>query len=299
MTPSLLLLIPSHDREGLLERTLESLAVGHLPPQLRRVVVAENGGKLGAEALVTRFQSRLPVEYRYTEMGNKSRALNEALAEASEDWVVFHDDDVRIGPRSLAAYCEVLKDHQAGVFLGGWCGVDYESPPPGWLLHYLPSSAKGWSLGKQVREFNTPEALGFNWAAAIPDLKRVGGFNEERGPGTFSRGQERDMQVRLLRAGVSGLYVPQAEAWHWVPKSRCGPEWVLNRAGQMGAYHGMEYRQRPWLRRTYTRCLLSLRVWRQERRLQRLEAGVPLEKRFPAEFRVRWHQGALRAMRNG
>lgn len=299
MTPSLLLLIPSHDRDGLLARTLESLAVAERPPQLRRVVVAENGGKLGAEALVAQFQSRLPVEYRYTDMGNKSRALNEALAEASEDWVVFHDDDVRLAPGSLAAYCDVLKDHPAGVFLGGRCGVDYESPPPEWLLQYLPTSAKGWSLGEDVRDFNTPEALGCNWAAASSDLKRLGGFSEERGPGTSSRGQERDMQARLLRAGVSGRYVPQAMVWHWVPRSRCSPEWVLNRAGQMGAYHGMEYVQRPWPRRIYTRWSLALQVWWQERRLKRLGSEVSLERRFAPELRVRWHQGALRAMKNG
>ncbi len=297
MNPPLVVLIPSHDRDGLLERTLESLAACELPPRLRRVVVAENGGKLGAEALVTKFQSRLPIGYRYTAVGNKSRALNEALTELTDELVIFYDDDVRLAPASLRAYAEVAKDLKAGMFMGGRCLAEYEEPPPDWLSAYLPASAVGWSLGDQVCPLTRPDALGFNWAAFAADLKTMGGFNEERGPGTRSRGQERDMMVRLLARGVTGQYIPEAVAWHWVPQSRCSPEWALRRAEQMGAYHGMEYRKRPWPRRLYTRVGLQLRIPWLRFQANRLPAGTPPAARFARQYKVRWHQGALLGMR--
>ena len=78
--------------------------------------------------------------------------------------------------------------------------------------------------GGAETDFDRPDFLGFNWAASASDLIRMGGFNEERGPGTVSRGQETDMQERMLKDGMRGRYLPDALVWHYVPRARCSPE---------------------------------------------------------------------------
>lgn len=79
----------SHDREGLLERTLASLGNCSLPPTLKKVIIAENGGRFGAEQMVARFAGRLPIQYEFSEAANKSRALNQVLAESTDEFVIL------------------------------------------------------------------------------------------------------------------------------------------------------------------------------------------------------------------
>lgn len=294
--PPLTILIPTHDRDGLLERTLSSLAACELPASLRRVVLAENGAKLGAEQLVTRFQDRLPLTYRYTDAGNKSRALNEALAELTDEFVIFYDDDVRIDPGNPAAYARAAAGQVSGTFFGGRCAVDYVTPPPDWLLRYLPLSAKGWSLGEAPCELMQPHALGCNWAAFAIDLKAAGGFSAQRGPGAGIRGQEYDMQERLLTAGVRGRYLPDALVWHYVPPQRCSPEWTLQRTLATAAQAGIELAGHPPLRRWRTAAWWRLKTWAMAAFLAGPGRWLPAERRFVHEHRRAWNAGALRGL---
>lgn len=241
MTPiPLWVVIPTSNRLDLLERTLSFLAVATLPPDLISVIVVENGQKPAAEPLVKNFSTKLPVQYRFNPKPNKSHALNQILTETADEFVVFFDDDVRIGPGTLVAYAKALAKQPKPAFLGGRCLVDYEEAPPEWLLSYLPPSAIGWGLGDSMVKLQTPDALGFNWGAFALHLREAGGFDERRGPGSTSRGQETDMQQKLLERGVPGYYLPGAIVWHFVPKQRCSREWCLKRIRQTSIGNGIE-----------------------------------------------------------
>lgn len=295
--PPLQIIIPSHDRDGLLERTLTSLAACALPAELRRVVVAENGAKLGAEALVARFQDRLPIQYRYTDLANKSRALNEALADLTDEFVIFYDDDVRIDPGNPAAYLRAAAGRTGGVFFGGRCSVDYVERPPDWLLPRLPASARGWSLGDQPCPLELPRALGFNWAAFAADLKAAGGFNEARGPGRWARGQESEMQERLFAAGVKGVYLPDALVWHYVPPERCSPEWALARTLPMAAQLGIVLAGRPALERWWQTTLCRTKIGAHSLLLALLGSRFSAPAKFRHLQGREYHRGILEGLR--
>ena len=223
------IIIATRNRAKLLERTLQSLAECAIPPALRRIIVAENGADSHAEALVTPFRSRLPIEYRHYPESNKCGALNRAIAELHDELIIFLDDDVRLHKDTLVAYTDAAAGHGPGAFFGGRCLADYDEPPDAWLVPYLPNSAKGWSLGKEVCELREPKALGFNWAAYAVDLRAVGCFDERSGPGTGGNGDESLVQEKLLRRGIKGYFLPAAMVWHYVPRERCSAEWALKR----------------------------------------------------------------------
>lgn len=231
--------IPTFQRCDLLDRTLASLAQANIPACVEAIIVVENGNQSGADVIVEKYQRRLTVKYRFSQRANKSHALNQVLAQAKNQFIVFFDDDVRVDPATLVAYANAVTEHQRGVFFAGRCFVDYEEPPPQWLQKYLPPSAKGWQLGEQKTRLQAPDALGANWGAFAGDLIAVGGFDEQRGPGTAARGQETAMQQKLMNNGVIGYYIPDAVVWHFVPKNRCNPEWCLDRVFQMGVRDGM------------------------------------------------------------
>lgn len=233
--PKLYVLIPTHGRPSLLDRTLKSLSQCQHPGAYRATYVIENGSNAGAEEVVERYKDSLCSQYLYTPTGNKSNALNKALEQIKNGLVVFFDDDVRLHPRVLEAYAEAASDIGGGKFFGGPTQVDYEEKPPSWMLEYLPASATGWPRGELDDEVTF---LGFNWAAFAEDLKACGGFDPAVGPGTKSTGQETEMQQRLREHGAEGRYVPEALVWHYVPKSRCTPSWILDRAHRDGVGFG-------------------------------------------------------------
>lgn len=240
---SLSIVIATCDSGILLTRTLHSLLECNLPSTFRQVIIVENGGGHNLEAVVEKFQDRLQIKYINIPEGNKNLSLNTALVEADDDFIVFFDDDVRIDPACISAYADLTSKHSSGTFIAGNCGVDYEEPPPSWMLQYLPLSAKGWSKGEKICDLDGPEALGFNWGAFAKDIRAVGGFNEDIGPGTkVAIGDETDMQTRLMKSQAKGIYAPLAKVWHWVPNERCSIQWALNRARIHARHKGKEFK---------------------------------------------------------
>jgi GT2 family glycosyltransferase len=254
----MVIIIPTCQRGELLERTLQCLVDADLPGELKRVVVVENGKKDEAESKTAKFADRLPVEYLYTPVGSKCAALNLALESCAGEFVVFFDDDVRIDPGCIRAYADAAKGKSRGEFYAGKCNVDYDVPPPEWLKHYLPFSAKGWCYGDTVRELSEPLALGFNWAAFADDIKQAGSFDPEIGPGRLiSIGDETDLQKAMLSRGIKGVYLPASLVWHHVPADRCSTEWTLERNRRMGLLVGRKLCEAPLARRM-TKAVVAL-----------------------------------------
>ena len=288
------ILIPTCQRSLLLGRTLQSVIEADIPDTVSTILVVENGGRLGADRIVAGLAGKLPIRYLYSEPANKSRALNLALASLDAEFVIFLDDDVRIAPNAISAYVELASRTQGEFFGGGPCSIDYEEAPPTWLLPYLPPSAKGWSLGQRPSVIDTPDALGCNWCAHRNAVQRLGGFNEERGPGTAFRGQERDMQARMLEAGMRGLYVPDALVWHFVPRDRCSPEWTLARVRQTARFSGANLATFPRLRRwrVVTKCRLRIAMSR-----YRIGSAATPQERFEETYKRERDLGTLEGLR--
>jgi GT2 family glycosyltransferase len=239
----IVVVIPTAGRARLLERTIASLSDCELPRTFDHLSVVENGTRTGAQEVVTLASPKLKARYVYSNAKGKSAALNELLDSMSEALVIFLDDDIRVDPRLLVAYANAAIGSDGGMFLGGPFGVDYEQEPGDWLKRYLPGSACGWRLdATESQPIDTPCFLGFNWAAFASDLKRVGGFSPLYGPGSITGcpGQETEAQCRLLQAGVVGRYVPDAKVWHYVPRERCSPQWVVERSYRRGIRIGFE-----------------------------------------------------------
>ena len=244
MARALTTVIATNGRPDLLRRTLESLAACIKPTLYRGTIIVENGVKAGAEEVVRSCHPSLSAQYLYQHQGNKCHALNTALEQVGEGLIFFTDDDVRIHPDTLCAYADATAKTGGGQFFGGPIGVDYDVEPPEWLSRYLPFSARGWRLDGGVQVVQKPRFLGFNWAAFAKDIRDAGGFNPSLGPGATTLatvGDEPEIQARLVRNGVRGVYIPEAVVWHYVPEERCSPKWALRRAYHMGVSSGMQY----------------------------------------------------------
>jgi GT2 family glycosyltransferase len=241
--PALVPIIATSGRPELLKRTLESLGKCTLPASFAEAIVVENGPASGSREIVESGPAELKLRYLYFAQGNKSAALNAALETLGDCLIFFTDDDVRVDGGVLTAYAEAAAARGPGHFFGGPVGADYDTPPPQWLLNYLPRSATGWEAAAENFSEASHEFLGFNWAAFSGDVREAGGFNPNRGPGALSgsTGQESDMQRRLVARGIGSVYVPGARVWHFVPPDRCSPQWAIERAYRHGVEEGTKW----------------------------------------------------------
>lgn len=241
--PSLFVLVPTHNRVSLLERTVDSLLACERPADRDvRVVVVENGTKAGTEELLRGKVSWLRPEYRYHAQPNKSEAQNLCVDEAGDSLVVFLDDDVRVTPGLLVEYAKAAGDRRSGAIFGGGMLIDYETAPPRWLADYLPPSARGWHPQTYAPVSKGMPFPGCNWAAFAPDVRATGGFNPLFGPGgvNVGTGEDREMQAALTGRGCETVYVRDAIVWHYVPQDRCSTDWALQREFRNAIYKGFE-----------------------------------------------------------
>jgi GT2 family glycosyltransferase len=233
--------IPTHRRLPLLERTLLSVAAGRIPGNLEGVIVLENGCDEGAADLCRRLASRLPLEYHHRPEAGKGRSLQWAIERLQRGFVVLLDDDVRVSDGLLEEYASAAARFGRGHFFGGPLEIDYEEDgePEEWLRVHLPPSATGWrppSSAPTPSSENLAFFRGANLGVFAEDLLSVSGFMTGIGPGALvpgtegnPTGLEDELQRRLLRAGMRPVYLERAVAWHWVPRERCSERWALHR----------------------------------------------------------------------
>ncbi len=296
---SLSVLIPTAgQRPELLERTLRHLAQCQIPSIYKSTIVIENGPQKRCESIVQQYTTSLNAQYLHHPQPNKSLALNVALGHIDSEFIFFADDDIRASPATLTAYVQAAHAHPTHAYFGGPVSIDHDGPPPpDWLKGHLPTCAVGMERSVKFDRGPGDHFLGFNWAAYATDIKQLGGFNINRGPGAIAGGQETDMQNRLAAAGCPGIFVPDARVWHWVPANRCSLQWTLKRYYRNGIYHGLQAAQDHRLGCRYTgpfRYFASLSLLTTYHTLRHL-FSPPEQRRFMQQL----HPALLRGIRDG
>lgn len=291
MTLSAAIVIPSYGRPDLLRRTLQSLADAQWPPSFTGVWVVENGPQTGLEAVCADFAAHLSLHYVHEPQLGLSAARNAGARACEGEVIVFLDNDVRVEPGALNAYAEAFAAYpQAGAF-GGPLKPEYETPPPDWLLPYLPWSVVGLDHGRDNRLMKEPHLIGSNHALKREVLLEMGLFDDIGATGKRGGvGEETRLQERILASGRALVYVAGGLVWHYVPAGNCSPQWALARVFRHGLTHGLldppqgRYRLAGAPLWAWQRWLkLTVRAY--VRRLR----GESLQQRFALEYeRAEW-----------
>lgn len=222
------ILIATRDRAALLENTLAALARLERPAGDVEIVVADNASTdrtPDVVAAAARGMAARVVFLRETRPG-KSHALNTALQHARGDLLVLTDDDVLPAPGWLTAYARAFEDEHVGFAVGRILPL-WEAPPPRWLspalygvLAVADGGAERLPIAPGVNEHIMP--LGANMALRRRVLDHVGGWNPSLGKlqGTLRTGEDHEFSLKMLSAGMRGVYEPDAIVQHRVSADR-------------------------------------------------------------------------------
>ncbi|HEY4087079.1 MAG TPA: glycosyltransferase family 2 protein [Bryobacteraceae bacterium] len=208
---SITAVVPVHNRADLLAQLLDSIAAQTLP--FARVIVIDNASTDGAAALAANRGCTVIAQSTNTGF---ARAVNTGWREAREsEWIAILNSDVTLDPR----WAERLLKSAAGFsFATGtiFNATDRQSIDGTYDL--LSRSGCAWraGYGDPLADTNaghcSPIALAPGTACLFRRdvLEKLNGFDE-----TFeSYLEDVDLGLRCVREGYTGLYVPNAIAWH-------------------------------------------------------------------------------------
>jgi glucosyl-dolichyl phosphate glucuronosyltransferase len=172
--------------------------------------------------------------------GGLSRARNLALSSVAPTGVVAYvDDDAVIAdtwPRAMAeAWSEAAADVAA---IGGPIDPFFLAPRPTWLSDGLLGGLSILNLGRGRRELDGSNGIlfGANLSVSVRHALAAGGFDPRRGP--IGRGpgfgDDIDIQLRFLSAGLRVLYESDVAVLHRIPPERLRRRSMLERRYAQG-----------------------------------------------------------------
>ncbi|MEO5898241.1 MAG: glycosyltransferase [Vicinamibacterales bacterium] len=220
--------IATRNRAALLHETLEAIAAQQSPGCPYEVIVIDNGSSDHTPEAVAAASRRsaMPVVYLHESRPGKSHALNTAVERAQGDLLVLTDDDVLPSPGWLAGYsrafAETGADYAVGRIVPRW-----EAAVPSWMspaLYGVLAIPEGGSERLVIDDVNASDIMpiGANMAVRKNVLDVIGGWNPELGKlhGTLRTGEDHEFALRMVAAGFTGVYEPQAVVAHRVPPER-------------------------------------------------------------------------------
>jgi glycosyltransferase involved in cell wall biosynthesis len=226
----------TRDRSGLLAQTLAQLErqTGDAGWEL---IVVDNGSSDDTPRVLADAAGRLPLRVLHEPSPGKNRALNQALAVARGDLLIFTDDDVIAEPDWISQMVGAARRWPEAAIFGGRVLLSFPPGTPRWLQEPLHGAMNFARYAPPYPEGATtylPNGPNFAVrAAALGGLR----YREDIGPQAgmaYAMGSETELIVRLRAQGAVMVYVPSATVHHVVQEHQLNDHYLLGRSYRLG-----------------------------------------------------------------
>jgi glycosyltransferase involved in cell wall biosynthesis len=223
VTPSLSVVICTHNRPSDLERCLEALCNLDERPEL---IVVDSASQPPCQELVERYVRRLRLKYVREHEPGLSRARNRGAAVASGEIVAFLDDDATPHVDWARRIMAPFEEDPAIGCVGGACHAVFAGGRrPHWLSDRLLQFAGITNFGPEPRAATSSVEwpFGANMAFRAEALEQAGPFAETLGRSgtTLLSGEESALIESVRSAGWTIWLEPRAVVDHTVHQARC------------------------------------------------------------------------------
>jgi GT2 family glycosyltransferase len=218
--PRLTVVIPTCNRQPILQRCLQALALQTVAPGTFEVIVVDDGSTDGTHAALASWGDAMPYMLRPLSQANRgpAAARNRGATVARGPWTLFLGDDILATPdlveQHLASHAVDPGDELAVLGHVTWDPALRITP----LMRWLEATGVQFAYpAMRDREPVPPGTLySCNVSFATDFLRHHGGFDE-----SFRRAawEDSELQYRLERHGLRTRYNARAVAYHHHPTS--------------------------------------------------------------------------------
>jgi GT2 family glycosyltransferase len=215
--PAISAVVSTYNRADRLPLALASLQrqTGTVPYE---IIVVDNNSTDDTAAVAAGLAAADPrIRYVFEPRQGLSHGRNTGIAHARAPIIAFFDDDVRLAENWIAELDRVFAERPDIEYVGGRVLPHWIEPPPAWLTtsHWSPLAVQDYGTEPVV---SGPEHAVCLVGASLAFRKRafdvVGLFTPDLGRIKDGIGstEDHDMQLRMWRAGMRGLYAPSVVA---------------------------------------------------------------------------------------
>lgn len=234
-SPSISVVLCTHNRAAYLEKALRSLAAQTLPRSAWEAIVVDNRSTDATREVATRFMAEMDLRYVHEPVLGLSYARNTGWRAARAPLVAYLDDDAVAVPDWLEHILEAFTTvtPRPGC-VGGRVDPIWEAPRPQWLSDQVLSSltAVDWTATPHsIPDLSQEWLVGANLAVPRDVLERLGGFTDgldRAGKSLLSSGDV-FLQKQVQRLGLTCYYHPAMAVGHHVPAARLRKPWFRKR----------------------------------------------------------------------
>lgn len=236
--PMITIAVCTHNRVRSLKRTLDCLI--RLPATADyEVLVVDNASTDGSRTLVSAMSSQWPqLRYVYEGKLGLSNALNRAVEAARGEVIAFVDDDETVAANWLDAVRDAFSDRNVGVIFGR---LRVKTKGPESTRRQLRSLFPPRDYGENPIQVTEANRARFMFGTGISaywrsTLLEMGPFRTDLGRkgGQLLGGEDTDMFGRLLKAGKTIVYWPDAVYYHHIDEHRTSLGASLKRSFYFG-----------------------------------------------------------------
>jgi GT2 family glycosyltransferase len=207
--------IPTWQRRLSLARMFTALARQTLPCSQFEVVVVVDGSTDGTQEWIAQQRPPFPVRSAWQQNRGRAAACNHGVRLANAEIVVLLDDDMEPYPTCLAAHLRAHADRSHLGVVGGVPIPNHERASPTAAFVRAKFNRHLTRLAEPGHQFSLRDFYSGNFSIRRTLFLALGGFDEEF---KIYGNEDLELSIRLLRAGVSLMYVPEACARQWYDK---------------------------------------------------------------------------------
>jgi GT2 family glycosyltransferase len=234
---NLTVVICTHNRASLLEKTIESInsaeKTAHCAIEL---LVIPNACSDNTTELLRNYMAGqqkdstlLPLRFEEEEVAGKSHALNRAIRLVAEDAICFVDDDHRVDAHFFNTIAQAIENYSDTLMFCGQIIPDWTGSEPEWIhdqgdYKIYPLPIPHFEMGDLPTSIGHDTKLpgGGNLIVHKKVFDQVGLFETSLGPKghNLAGSEDSDFVIRAIDAGIVIQYVPDIIQYHYVDLER-------------------------------------------------------------------------------
>jgi len=209
-TPTVSVVIPTHNRGVVLRRTLDALGSQIYPLDLIEVLVVADGCTDDTGKMLALYNP--PFKLRVVEQAGQGPAVarNHGASLATGRLLVFLDDDIQAAPEFITAHVRAHR-HRPGVV-----AIGYLPPVLQVQTGFFRLSLRAWwenkftMMSEPGHRYTYRDLLSGNVSLEADMFAAVGGFD----PALYCH-EDYELGIRLIKAGASLTFAPEALGYHY------------------------------------------------------------------------------------